>query len=415
MQIMNYDLENDGEDYEINEDMFIYEKDGKKNYIIGKTSKFSFYFAFFLKKLADENVFEDFIKIINNKPNSEEIFTIFHTLNYALPYLNNQYVIENLDNFKKGIINFINNLDNKEIRNLQKELIETITKFLKNVNSVLKLNEKKENENGENKNDGISAVDEITINLSIKMIKTSIFDKRIQGIKGLSDYIEENNKKENSMKILVDLIQKKEIIKEIFGANYHSQIISKSNKILALLLKYNALNEEDIKLIWDCTQRGDLEAKSTIMKLLSDVAENLNENFINILLQSIINTIDKNKINEKEIDFIYNLSIHGDNENNKIKCCEYLYQCILKLGLSDNNIQTNPIMEKLVTFCGKDDKYLSKVLSMCQNDLKSNNCSLIILQILSSILDRYSICNTEIIFIKNYLKEFVKDDNLLIE
>ena len=71
-------------------------------------------------------------------------------------------------------------------------------------------------------------------------------------------------------------------------------------------------------------------------------------------------------------------------------------------------------MEKLVTFCGKDDKYLSKVLSMCQNDLKSNNCSLIILQILSSILDRYSICNTEIIFIKNYLKEFVKDDNLLI-
>ena len=416
MQIMNYDLENDGEDYEINEDMFIYEKDGKKNYIIGKSAKFSFYFALFLKKLADENVFVDFIKIINNKPNSEEIFTIFHTLNYALPYLNRQYLVENLDNFKNAIINFINNLDNKEIRNLQKELIETITKFLKNVNSILKLNEKKENENSENKNenDRISVLDEITISLSIKMIKTSIFDKRIQGIKGLNDYIEENNKKENSMKILVDLIQKKEIIKEIFGANYHSQIISKSNKILALLSKYNALKEEDIKLIWDCTQRGDLEAKTTIMKLLSDVAENLNENFINILLQSIINTIDKNKINEKEIDFIYNLSIHGDNENNKIKCCEYLYQCILKLDLSDNNIQKNPIMDKLVSFCGKDDKYLSKVLSMCENDLKTNNCSLIILQILSAILDRYSFCHTEIYYMKDYLKEFVKDDNLLI-
>jgi hypothetical protein len=40
------------------------------------------------------------------------------------------------------------------------------------------------------------------------MIKTIIFDKRIQGIKALNDYIEENNKKESAMKIFVDLIQK---------------------------------------------------------------------------------------------------------------------------------------------------------------------------------------------------------------
>ena len=56
--------------------------------------------------------------------------------------------------------------------------------------------------------------------------------------------------------------------------------------------------------------------------ILSNLAENLNENFINILLQNI----DKNKINEKDIDLIYNLSIHRDN---KIKCCEYFYHCIL--------------------------------------------------------------------------------------
>ena len=446
MQLMNYNLENDGEENEINEDIFIYEINGKKNYIFGKSGKFSFYYAQFLKKLADENVFEEFIKIILNKPNSEEIFTIFFTLYYALPYLHKQYLIDNLDNFKNGIINFINNLDTKEIRSLPKDLIEMITKFLKKISKILKLDETKEsetkesenaakentptenaaNENKENdavnekeksdkketKKDTLSVIDEITINLSIKMIKTSIFDKRIQGIKALNDYIEENHKKESAMKIVVDLIQKNEIIKEIFGANYHSQIISKSNKILALLLQKNEVKEEDIKLIWDCTQRGDLEAKSTIMKLLSDLAENLNENFINILLQNIINTFDKNKINEKEIDFIYNLSIHGDNENNKIKCCEYLYHCILKLDLADN-IQKNPIMEKLVSLSGKDDKFLSKVLSMCENDLKANNSSLIILQILSAIFERYSFCHTEIYYLKDYLKEFNKDEHLL--
>ena len=145
----------------------------------------------------NDNVFEKFIDIIKNKPNSEELFMVLYSLYYAIPYLHKQYLRENLDNFKNSILDFINNLDTKEIRSLPKDLIEIITKFLKRVNASLKLNE----------NENISLLDEITISLSIKMIKTSIFDKRIQGIKALSDYIDENDKNENSMKKLVELIQ----------------------------------------------------------------------------------------------------------------------------------------------------------------------------------------------------------------
>ena len=407
IQRMNHELENESEVEGINDDMLYYEINGKKNYIIGKPGKFSYYYALFYKKLADDNVFEDFIKIICNKPNSEEIYNIFFTLYSALPYLHKQYLIENLENFKNSILNFINNLETKEIRNLPKELTEIITKFLKKVNKILKLDENSD------ENDKISTLDEIRINLSIKMLKTSFFDKRIQGLKALNEYISENSNKVNSMKRLIELIDQKEIIKEIFGANYHSQIISKSNKILSLLLKNNKIKEDDIKLIWDCTQRGDLEAKTTIMKLLSDLAENLNENFINILLENIINTYDKNKINEKEIDFIYNLSIHGDNEKNKMKCCEYIYQCVLKLDLNDNNLQNNPIMEKLLSLPFKDEKYLEKILSMCENDLKSNNSSLIVLQILSSLIDKFILSFNDVIYLKTSLKDFTNNDNLL--
>ena len=411
IQKMNYELENETVKNTVNDDIFLYKKNGKINYIIGKTDKFSYYYALLLKKLADDNVFEEFIKILNDKPNSEEIYNIFYTLYNAIPYLHKQYLIDNLENFKNAIINFINNLDTKEIRNLPKELIDIIIKFLKRVSKALKLDEISDND--ENKKDKISTVDEVTINFSIKMLKTSIFDRRIQGIKALNEYIRENNQKTNSMKIVIDLIQKNEIIKEIFGANYHSQIISKSDKILSLLLKNNELKEDDIKLIWDCTQRGDLEAKTTIMKLLSDLARNLNENYINILLENIIKTIDYNKINEKEIDFIYNLSIHGDNEKNVIKCCEYIYQCILKLDLNDN-LQVNQIMEKLGAICDKDEKNLSKVLSMCEEDLKSNNSSLLILQILSYLLNKYTWSNTELMFLKTPIEDFTKNDNLLL-
>ena len=98
------------------------------------------------------------------------------------------------------------------------------------------------------------------------------------------------------------------------------------------------------------------------------------------MLENVINKLDENKMNEQDIDFIYNLSIHGDNENNKKKCMDYLYQCVLKLNLNDeNDIKNNPILNKLLTFAQNDEKYLAQILSMCELDLKNNNNSLLIL------------------------------------
>ena len=419
IQKMNYELENDEVDLKFNDDSITYELNGKKNYIIGKTNKFNYYYALFWKKLADNNAFEDFIEIINNKPNAEEIYMILYTIYCAMPYLHKQYLIDNLDNFKNATINFINNLETKDIRNLPKNLTEIINKFLKNIGEILISNNNCEDntkdKDEENKKNISNTIDEISLRLSIKMLKTSIFDKRMQGIKSLNEFISDKEKKEESMNTLINLIQKNEIIKEIFGSNYHSQIISKSNKILSLLLKNNEIKEEDIKLIWDCTQRGDLEVKNIIMKLLSDLAGNLNEKFINILLENIINKVDENKMNEQDIDFIYNLSIHGDNENNKKKCMDYLYQCILKIDLNnENDIKNNSIMNKLLTFAQNDEKYLGQILSMCESDLKNNNNSLIILEIFSIFLDKYTIVvQSEIIIMKDTLKDFIQNESLL--
>ena len=81
--------------------------------------------------------FNSYHYIINNKPNVEEIYMILYTIYCAMPYLHKQYLKDNLDNFKKAIINFIDNLETKDIRNLPKNLTEIFNKFLKNIDEIL--------------------------------------------------------------------------------------------------------------------------------------------------------------------------------------------------------------------------------------------------------------------------------------
>ena len=53
------------------------------------------------------------------------------------------------------------------------------------------------------------------------------------------------------------------------------------------MLKNNELTEDDIKLILSLTEQSDLEAKMTIIKLLSDLKNYLYEKLSNVVLNSI--------------------------------------------------------------------------------------------------------------------------------
>ena len=92
MKLMNDKLKNDST---INiDDFFYYELNGNKNYIIGKNKDFYYYFARLLKMMENENTFSEFIEILKNEPNTEEIYNIFYILTYCFPYLHLDYFSE---------------------------------------------------------------------------------------------------------------------------------------------------------------------------------------------------------------------------------------------------------------------------------------------------------------------------------
>ena len=224
--------------------------------------------------MEEAKYYEDIITFLNDKPNSIELYNIFFILIKSDPFLHKDYFKENSEIFKTAFFDTVESLTSKDIKIVQKEFIDYSINFLSRVNYIIS-GEKNSKKNKE-----------IKVELSIKLIKSSIFDKKIQGLKMLTEYIKINSEPEEK-KYIIEIIKKNNLIKELFGSNYHTQIINKSNEILEFMLKNNELTEEEIKLIWSLTEQGDLEAKMTIIKLLSDFIIYLNEKFCKIILDSI--------------------------------------------------------------------------------------------------------------------------------
>ena len=379
------------------DDFFEFEVNGKKNYILGKNKNFYYFYALLLKSIEKENSFSEFIDILKDKPTTEEIYNIFYILTYCFPYLHKDYFKQNDDIIKNSLIRYINDLKEKEMRNLPKDLINIVTNLLYNINEYNK------GENDDNKKDSINSYDEVAITLSLKTIKTSIFGQRLQGIKTLIEFIEQNQKNKDVLKRLIVLIKENKILSEIFGANYHSQLISRSNEIVKLLSVENELENDDIKLIWSCTKRGDLEAKLIILKLLSEISPYLKEDYIEILLNNIISNIDT-KISQEEVELVIKLSSQeNSNEKNIMLGCDYLCKCLL---MSNNlNIKNNQILEKLLSLAEKNDIYLKKVLDICENYIKNNDKTILSYSILTEIMEKY--LNNE------KINDFTKDQHLL--
>ena len=340
-----------------------------------------------LSELSTKQAINDIIT--RNLSSKDKLSFIIQSVKDAVTNKNNEYIYFMYD-ITNNLLNEIkNDIEKKELRQLYNELNKYISEINKNISDDNKIND------------------------ILNSIKIGNFDKRLQGIKTINDYINKSQSNKQNIQKIVELIIKNGIINEIFGPNYHSQIISKSIEILKTLVIEDKLNEDDIKLIWSCTKRGDIEAKLTIMNLLSDLAPNLKENSIAILLDNIINSVDSNQVNQNEIDLVYKLSIQGnDNEESKLRCCDYLYRCLLTFNDVEINKTHNIILDKLLILLDNDEKCISKVLNFCEKNLNDNHKTLFNYSILFHIIKKYLVENNSIQ--KEPIKYFITNDDHLL-
>ena len=382
-----------------------YQKDDKKNIIIGNYENFSYYYALLLKKIEQGKGFDKFLEILQGKISGEELFMIYTILLNSFDYIHPKFYEENKELFKKAVMGYIQDLQNEEIRNFSDDIITLASDLLSKIDNL----------NGiKNKNSDLTIREEINLNIIFKNIGATIFNKRLKGVKDLNKYLNKISNNEKIQLKVVDLIVKKNIINELFGSNYHSQMLTESDEILKILIKHNKLNEEQIKLIWECSQRGDLEAKTTIIELMKKLISFYDEDFIGILMNTIISLIDKG-FDENENDFIFKLSDYVKSLDNKAKIAQYFCK-----GLFNSNnikLEENKSYQKLSELMKKDENYLIKVIEIFENSLKNNEhslvCNELIINILKTFLKKDPNQNLPYICEKNCINDFLKDDHLM--
>lgn len=141
---------------------------------------------YFYEKEGEKILFQEKIKK-KEKPTSEEVNNIFEILINCTSYIHKDFFKENYDIFKKPLFDMMDSLSSKEVRNYQKEVTELASNFFIKIKYLL----------SSNNNIPQMNMDEINLTLSLKMIKSQIFDKKIQGLKTIGKFIKNCSNEED--------------------------------------------------------------------------------------------------------------------------------------------------------------------------------------------------------------------------
>ena len=339
-------------------EMILYKKNGNNNIIIGQLGNFSYNYAALLKKMEKENIINDYLNILNNdnsKPDLEIYYTIYTFFSSAINYLHINFLKEKKDIFKKGYLKL---LEMEDINIEYNEYMDNIKFFLKKISDILK--------------EPFTDIEkEIKDNI---LTNYTILNDRIKEIKYLNEKII-NNDNEDMAQELKDL----NIINKIFGTNYYDENIKNSKNILKMMIRYKKLEEKDIKLIFDCARKVNLNLKTFIIKdLLWIFFDEENEKYEEML----INEITSNK-NIPNTDFIEKLFHNSNKIGNKIKICKYYSDILVESNSLD---LTNNHFGEFLNSILNDNSLHFRLFELYKEYFNTNCKSLIPLSLITDLL-----------------------------
>ena len=381
-----------------------------KFYVVGKSNNFSYYYAMLINDFAKLSGYEKLLNLLSKdnkeKINSELLYYIFFFIGNSSNLFHKEYIKILADIMKENVINYLNDLNQNDLRNVKKETIELITKVLRYYLSFsLSCEERNE------------VIENFGLSFSLKMLKTSLLDKRISAVKTIVDMIKSaKNQTEKSLKVL-KIIEDHKIFYEIYGPNSHIQLINKSKDLLEIMLQEDKLSSGEMEIIWNGTKKGDLEGKLTILKTLKEISSSLKEKHIKMLLENIYQSEPKVLINE-EIELIYDLATHQTQPHSELERCVKFFLFGLFSSKTDDIEKTGILVKKIFQIAKMNTNLMTSIINELISNLQNNKNSYLSLKLLGKFIcekniDSQSQSDADVAEAQNKLKDIFTEGILI--
>lgn len=152
----------------------------------------------------------------------------------------------------------------------------------------------------------------LLIEIALRCLNCAYLSVRVQGCKEIENRCSTAHRTNASTIKLEDMAEwmsNNHVISSIFGTNHHSELIGRSEYILKVLSRSKiGLKEEEIKLIWNLTNR-DKQTKKEIYKILQKVGDLLGKEFIEFIFQKIK---EFDYLSSTDLSFLYSFKKNTD-------------------------------------------------------------------------------------------------------
>ncbi|CAD8115825.1 unnamed protein product [Paramecium sonneborni] len=238
------------------------------------------------------------------------------------------------------------------------------------------------------------------IKLAITLIKSSILEKKIKGVKELTETIDKITSFKSSMlyqntintyfnsERLGKFLQDEKVFDILLQEAGHAEVFKRAAPIMRFMVDQVHSSTKDIEQLWEASQKGHETEAQSVYEVISDIAKVMNHEQMDIIYSKLYSLaqkdIDLNLINFMK-DFTLSVQRNALKKNKAIQTLALMWELLQdKSDLNPNLLE--PLMSGFIQ-CLRQDR--EQFQQLCLENLKKSVSFPQCLHILQKIVESY--------------------------
>ncbi len=193
-----------------------------------------------------------------------------------------------------AIVGYFESVPDVEVRKIQKELFDAVSKDLENVlRRVYTVLERH------------SIQEHFDLSMNTRLLKSGYLQRRIQGLKGVNDVcksVKMGVTRSISPEFLADWFTSHSVLEELFGPRRHQQLLQRSGTVLKFLYENRLLQQKDLEAMWEYSK--DEQTRQDLFKVVCEVGFPLHSSELEFFATRI-EASKPDELSEEALDVIY--------------------------------------------------------------------------------------------------------------